>query len=350
YAYNILMLSQMPMPFKDALNIISLKTFGDLVNITSTAPQRDVSWIVGVIVVIKWAALIAALLLFYVTITQKLRIKNDLIPIALTVVTVLVICIFFTNPFADVDNLNARFSKIAGALTYNENVTYKPTLLRDIPFQNPLRILLEKVPTNVTGPAIENDQLVFKTYDIAPILLIILLLAAIVFLSKLSRLITIIVAALIITTIIGISDMRVLDAVIIVSSAILIYLLLRTKSLQFLIVYPVGLLILAVIDVLQFPPNIMFILFGMVFVCSLIPLFYVIGLILKGVGTIRETRTKFGIKKKPAKIIEESAGEYDPLVASLLLSLLFTVSIILYGTTIGALGFFITTVIGILRR
>jgi len=346
------MLSQIPIPFKDVLNIVTLETLGDLTSIANSVTQQDVSWLVAIIVVIKWAALITALSLFYLTILPKLKVKNPIIPFIATAVTVLVICLFFTNPFVDMDSIEVRFSKIVGAISSSDssNLTYTPSLLSDIPFQNPIRIALSKIPTNVSAPAIENDQFVFKEFNVTGVLLIVMLVAAIILLSKLSKLITIVVCSLIVATLIGLSDEKILDVVIIVSSFVVCYLLLRTKTLWFLVTYPIALSMLAAVDILQPPVNVVFIVSGIVFVISLIPVFYIIGLFLKSIGAIRETRTKFGMKKKPAKVIEEYAGEYDPLVVSVILSALFTASIILYGTTIGAIGFFTATVVGILRR
>ena len=342
------MLSQMPIPFKNVLNVVSLKSLEDLTYITNSVPQQDVSWLVGVIVIIKWAALIAAICLFYLTVLPRLKVRHPIIPFIATAVTVIVICVSLTNPFADMDSINVRFSKISGAFSQGD-VTYTPSLLKDVPFQNPLRILLSEVPTNVSAPIIEDDQWTFKEFNIAPVLLIFMLLATIVFLTRFNKWATVVVGSLIVATLIGLSDAKILDVIIITAAVALCYYLLRTK-IRFLVVYPIALSLLAILDILQPPSNIAFTVFGVVFVLSLIPVFYIVGLFLMSIGAMRETRTKFGMKKKPIKIVEEEAGQYDPLVTSLILSLLFTASIILYGTTMGALGFFVTTVVGLLKR
>jgi len=345
-----------------ALSYLTLGSYGDLTSLLApTTPEATASAFAWGLTALKWILLCLAIFLFWRWVCERLKLI-DLIPVLLTVATVIVALWFYNTPWNDAETIAMRVSSFSNALS-STSVNYTPSVLQPMInltkmpvdfIDDTLKTVENSIPKNITAPVIQGDGSLptigsseFDTSWLRFLVYALLSFASIYLLSRISKVLAGVIAAIIFLLAINISNDTIACIILIIACLAAIWLLRKTKIL---IAYPLTVIILCLAYILQPPQNILLLFLIAAFVVSLLPIFYGVGAGLYTAGEILEAREKLGMKLKPKKAIEEYAGRWDVNAVAIILTLLFVAIIGLFSVSLSGLGTFLAISVALLRR
>jgi len=271
---------------------------------------------------------------------------------------VIVLAAIFTQPWNIAEDLSVRLGGFERAIGDVNPVNYTPTLLKSFPFNytigsvyygvslldQSLEGLRNATAITTQVPDIGSDYKVTMTtisFDWLYYVIVFIIIAITFYVLKhFNRYVAIVAVGIEVALLLGISANLVvtllLIALFVIASAWLI-----KKGYVVWAIYPIIVAVLLTLTLVSLPKGLLVIILSVLLYLSLIPIFYAIGLFIAGVGELVEHREKFGLKVKPKKVIEETAGEWDAIAVAVVLSGLFLASIALYGATILGIGTFL---------
>lgn len=354
------------------INTLTLGVYQDIISMfPSPEPVSTATALAWALIVVKWGlAVIALLTICYVVLDKWLRVderlglKDYVVPGFVTVAIIVGVLLFINTPWHDAEIVAGRTTAFTYALSMEE-VNYTPTMYSPIitsskiPFEwveEWLVWMQNLIPTNYNnGVAVDWEQKPLPavntgaTWDLSILkwVVYIALIAASIVITKyflpplgIGLFLMVLLMALPIPL-----DTVATIFLIIIAGAISYFTLNKVQFSNTSVVaaIPIGLTIICLMYLLQ-PPQII-LLIGLVatFILLLFPWFYALGLVIFTFGTIRESRSHFGMKRRPAKYIDEYAGSWDATMVGLWLTLLFTAVMVLFSITLTGLGVFATT-------
>jgi len=332
-----------------AISIITLGIFADISDLIPSHSDPSSLALAWVIIIARLG--LATLAVFAVT--RKL-IPQFSIPITLGVLAILVA---FTQPWTLAEETATRIGGFEKAMSDTTVVSFTPHLL----LFEPTRMVFSKVYDgvnmlqvafsslkNITSvqmqvPDVEDYKLTMNTISFDWMYYIIalgIILASFYVLKHVNKYLAVAVAGIEIALLFGISSNLVVTITLIGLFLVLAIYLFK-KGYYVVGLYPVIVAVLLVLSMVSLPKNVLLLILMVLMYVSLIPVFYLIGLMFAGFGSIVEHREKLGMKVKPKKVIEEQAGEWDALAVAIVLSGLFLVSIALLGANVFGLATFV---------
>ncbi|RLI84683.1 hypothetical protein DRP07_00230 [Archaeoglobales archaeon] len=341
------------------INILSLGSYNDLNSLISTTETNTAATVFAwVLTVLKWGMAAFAIFSILRYVLDKLGF-TPVMAVILTAIAMVGIFAFYNTPWNDASIVQSKVSGFMHAMN-NTAVNYTPSLIQPIiaamtgpisAVNSSIGYLNSSLPSNLTVPTIQGRSIASTTVNtswIAWAIFIAIVALAIYIISRFNRLIAGIVAVVLFMVALSIPDDLIASVITIIVCAGLAYVLFR--HVKILSAYPIAIAILTLAYMIQPPQAVLILMLIAVFIISLLPFFYGVGALLYGVGEIVESRERFGMKKKPKKVIEEYAGEWDPVMIALVLTLFFTGVIVLFGASLSGFGIFLTNTVALLRR
>lgn len=349
-----------------ALSIVALTIF------VSTIIKPE-SWII-----LLWAviAFILGFGCYYLSLKTGFAYKLDTIalPTIVTAVIVLTLIMFVHSPSEDVQISDTRFTAWGYALTNTTNIDYTPSLLSplidvvSIPIEGvneTANTMKSGIPTQIPGLTINTtNRILFgliptiesTTWEVPDGFKLLAYIGLIAVCGGIIRWVHpwfgLIFLFIIIAIALGIERASISAIILIIGMAVSTYFILtlpKLEKIEFLMTVPLGIMIVCVLYLIN-PPKLL-LLPGLIVAFSLFTFifFYLFGLLLVALGALRGSRSKLGMKKKPTKEVEEYYGSYDAVVVSLILTTIFTGTVVAFGVTLFGLGVFLGLTIAIFK-
>ena len=348
-----------------AINLASLGTWADLSSILQNAPHEpSATALAWALAILKWGLLFSALFFFFRTVCDRLGFTS-LVALILSAAALIPILLFYNTPWNDADIMAGRISAFMHA--FEEDRDYVPSLYRAVNLTTvPIKMLngsisgvVSSLPKNGTIPVVSGQQglpaITTAEVDLSwlGVAIYLALAAGIAYvLLRLSKLLAGLAFFVILAVAMGFREDIIASVVAIVLCAYLTLLLVRSErwsKFRFLACYPLAVIVVLILYILQPPGWILTPGLIVALVLTLFPLFYVVGIAFYMVGEVLERREKLGMKVKPKKVIEEQAGEWDPVMVAVLLTAIFIAAVSLFGLTLSGLGVFLSTSYGLFK-
>jgi len=344
------------------LDAATLGTYKDLNSIISTHPETEPSPFAWLIIAAKLLILAVTAFALWRLIGRKLALKDSVVLFLAAATTIA--ALVATQPWENAEAVGARISGFAESLTMDpmDPVEYTPSLLSPaIEFVSaPVSVIndaldLGFMPETAKLPTIQGGDfptVAFSEVDLGwlrTLIYIALILLAFYAASKLNLLAGLLAACVLSLLAIDVSNQKIACVIIAALSAACACFLHR-RGLTFLAAYPAAVILLCSAFLLQPPKAFLVLILTASFMLSLFPLFYLLGLILRAGGELFEAREKLGMKRRPVKVVEAEAGEWDPVAVALIGTLWFTAVIILFGSGLQGLTTFLAGLIAMMKR
>ena len=348
-----------------AINLASLGTWSDLqLQLQNTSPEPSAIAFAWILTVLKWALLFSALFFGFRIVCDRLGFTS-LAALIVAVLALIPILAFYNTPWNDADIMASRISAFMHA--FEEDHHYVPSLYRAVNLTAvPIKMLngsisgvVSSLPKNGTIPVVSGQQglpaITTAEVDLSWLgaAICLALAAGIAYvLLRLSKLLAGLAFFVILAVAMGFREDIIASVVAIALCAYLAFLLVRGErwsEFRFLACYPLAVIVILVLYILQPPGWILTPGLIIALVLTLFPLFYVVGIAFYMVGEVLERREKLGMKVKPKKVIEEQAGEWDPVMVAVLLTAIFIAAVSLFGLTLSGLGVFLSTSYGLFK-
>jgi len=338
-------------PIAEAVSIVTLGTYSDI-NTILVPSSSDVSALLATILVLL--KLIMPTLAAYAIADRLAGKQVAIIAAAATLIAVAV----FTQPWAQMADVSSRISMLQTGLADDSPIEYTPTLLRDGPVNVALNYtelaldkfagsaaLLKNATTISFGVPFSNEKVRIDWLYYA----LIVALAAVGFfvVKQYNKYLAIAVIAVAVYLLLGIPAELTARIVLLIAMVAAAYLLQKVHPV--LVLYPAVAAALLLISMLTLPTNVVLVVLLVLMFLSLVPLFYFVGIVIAGVGKVVEEREKLGMKVRPKKMIEETAGQWDPVAVAIVLTSIFVAALALFGATIYGIGTFVGMAVGLIR-
>lgn len=339
------------------ITIITLGLFKDITNLLPKSSNLAS-------LTLAWAIIIGryAVIAFIIFVIANKYIRRYAIPA--TIITVVAI-VMLTQPWITVNEIAGRFGGIDVVMKDYNLTRYYPSLLAVDIVNSTFNLVysyiesLEKaviVMKNATSikagvPHIENNTVTFRTVSFEWMFYLIALVAILLVFYILKHL-NKYIAVLVVASLFAMFFFKISAKLIFVCTLILALILISWyvfKFVKVLVVYPIIIAIILMLSLIELPRSILFIILVVLMYISLLPVFYIIGIVVAEIGEIIERREKFGMKVKPKKIIEEKTGEWDKIAVALILSAVFLIAIVLFGANIYGIMTFIGMMMALFR-
>lgn len=345
------------------LSLATLGIYNDLSHLIPHKADPVSNFIAWLVILARFAVAGTAIFLVARKISDRFGL-SPLVPIAITAIA-LVGAVAITHPWTVAENLSLRLGGFQQAITDPATVSYTPSAFKTQPMSLLFKGAYESVGffgtamsklRNVTGAQVKipdlNNNYKIELVAVSFSWLYYLLAFAFIFLTfwlakQLSRKLAVVIAMAEFALVFGISPHLVATIAVVALLAVLAYYLIA-KGYGIFAVYPVVLAVLTVMAMFSWPKSILVIVLGVLMYLTLIPLFYLVGWVISGLGELVEMREKI-VKVKPKKVIEEQAVAWDEVAMAVVLSGLFMLSIALYGTTLIGLGTFLALSVFLLK-
>jgi len=329
----------------EAIKVLTLGTYSDINLLLSPSPNNTSTVLAMLIIVLKYALLATAIYAFTSRFTSS---KNAVMVTA----AALLVAVIITQPWTQGNEISSRISMLQNGFADNSEVKFNPTLLKSWPAKDVIGFTSAalgsvynatsslKSATTIKTPFMEIDWIYY-------VVLIIVSALAFYVLKTYSKLLAISVPAIMVMMLIGLPLQLVVAIILVIVLAVVAYYLQKLHPV--LSIYPAVFAALVIISLISIPTNVLIALLMVLMFISLIPVFYLVGILLAGFGKVVEEREKLGMKIRPKKLIEETAGQWDPIAVAIILTALFVVVLAIFGANLYGIGTFVGLSVGLVR-
>lgn len=348
-------LTNLTKPVETGINVVTLGLYGDISSMfTGSETTTEMQVVAAILTVVKWILLFMALYFISRWICRRIKLTNFVV-LAVTIIAVALICVFYNNPMNDYEVISMRLSSLAEAMS--TNITFKPDIVSVMSGVNLTGYIDERIPRNITVPVFTSSggvpTITMQNADVSwlrVVIYLLIILVALIVITKVSRVLGGLIAVLGIGAILNFSnDVMVTILLSLILIVVVSTIIFRFSRNRFVIAYPIGLLVVLACYLIQPPSSILIPLLILALLLMLFPVFYLFGALIYMLGEVVEGREKLGMKVKPKRVVEEKVGRWDPVAVGIVLTSLFTLILVLYGVSIQGLGVFLTTSFGLLR-
>lgn len=338
-------------PMDEALKVLTLGAYSDLSNILSqfNGGGAVAEPIVIGATVFKWILITASIFAIVRFLSSKLQFSL-LGQAVLTIVALVAVMLFIATPFELYNTVEHRVAPFFNAISSNDKIDYTPTLLYGTSMLGKMSATTAQLfgrinsylPSNVSVPSFENGFSIQEASVswIATVIDLLLISVIVYLISKFSNIAAGVIGTILLMAVLGVGANTMGVILSIILSVAAIYFLINTVKI--LTVYPLSVLLILLAYIFQPPVNILVILLSAVCIMLMLPVFYLVAYMIYGAGELVEKREKLGMKKRPVKYVEEATGEWDVGYTAILMTLLFSAILALYGPSMIGMGTFFT--------
>lgn len=331
----------------------SLWIYRDILSLLTTDETNATITVLSLIIVASKIALtaIAIFSVVYKFVNAKFAIA------AAVALTALIIFLSpLSNEYAEVTDVESRLSSLISAFTNSTVIVYEPSLvtfMTESVFLSPIKSSLHDLYKSSSELRETLSKGIFGiSLEILYYFLVVFIFFIVYFIIKTYNKVLAIIAVLVaIFLLIELPvDLVIRASLLIVFLALVILIVDKMDRLRLFAIYPAVVAVLLALSFISLPVNVTVIILIALMSIAFIPLFYILGVFLASIGSVRHKRKGLGLKIRPTKYIEEYVEKWDPSAIAVICTILFILVISIFGATIYGIGTYSGILIGLLRK